>query len=272
VSDTQLVSPPLRVNASGDFQIAFDHAYSFEFSEGFYWDGGVLEISSDDGATWRDVSTLVDPGYVGVLTGDSGNPLGGRLAYGNQNAAYPATDRVSLNFGAALAGQTVRLRFRIGTDASVNAPGWTIDNLVVTGIDNKPFTAVVPHAGNCQAPPVARAGRDRTVPSGADVILDGSASKDPNGDPITFLWTQTGGNPVKLLNPTSPVAAFKAPRVSRDRTLTFQLKVSDPYGSSTDSVKIKVRARRGNAVDDPTEGTDPVSGVGTGTSLAGTEE
>jgi hypothetical protein len=266
ISDTQLVSPPLKVSASGDFQVAFDHAYDFELSDGIYWDGGVIEISTDDGATWLDISTLVNPGYTGVLTGQSGNPMGGRMAYGGQNAAYPASDRVSLNFGPALAGQTVRLRFRIGTDAAVSGPGWTIDNIAVSGIDNKPFTAVVTHAGKCQVPPVARAGRDRTVNSGADVILDGSASSDANGDPLTFLWTQTGGNPVKLLNPNAAVAAFRAPVVSRERTLTFRLTVSDPQGSSSDSVKIKVRPRKhrlhGEPTDDPDTGAGPGLGIG----------
>ena len=258
ISDTQLVSPPLQVSATGDFQIAFDHAFSFEFSEGITWDGGVIEISSDDGATWRDISTLADPGYNGTLPAEFGNPIGGRPGYGNVNAAYPNMDHVALNLGTALAGQTVRLRFRIGTDAAVNAPGWTIDNLALQGIDNLPFTAVAAHTGNCQVPPIARAGRDRTVRSGADVILNGSESSDPNGDPITFLWTQIGGPAVAILNPTSAVAAFKAPSVSQDRTLTFQLQVSDPTSSSTDTVKIKVQRRKGHHLHgDPIE--EPVS-------------
>jgi hypothetical protein len=253
VSDTQLVSPPLQVSEGGSLQIAFDHAYSFEFSEAVYWDGGVIELSSDDGATWQDVSTLVDPGYTGTVTGESGNPLRGRRVYGGQNAAFPNLDRVTLDFGTALAGQTVRLRFRIGTDASVGGPGWTIDNIAVQGIDNQPFTTVGPHTGNCQAPPIAEAGPDRGVPSGADVILDASASSDPNGDPLSFLWTQVSGPAVTIFHPEAPVAAFKAPVLSRAGLLVFQVQVSDRHGAATDTVTIKVRRQRvhGEPDDEP---------------------
>lgn len=73
------------------------------------------------------------------------------------NRSFPATDRVSLDLGTTLAGQTVRLRFRIATDGGVSAPGWTIDNLTVQGIENHPFTSVVPHTGPCTPPPVISA-------------------------------------------------------------------------------------------------------------------
>ena len=67
-SDTQLVTPSLRVSPTADFQVSFDHAFSFEFSDDIFFDGGVIEISSDDGATWRDISTVVDPGYNAIIT------------------------------------------------------------------------------------------------------------------------------------------------------------------------------------------------------------
>jgi hypothetical protein len=42
-------------------------------------------------------------------------------------------------------------------------------------------------------PPIADAGPDRTVPAGpackADVRLDGSASRDPDGEPLQYQWT-----------------------------------------------------------------------------------
>jgi len=42
-------------------------------------------------------------------------------------------------------------------------------------------------------PPTPNAGTPQTVPSGATVTLNGSASTDPNlpPRPLTFVWTQT---------------------------------------------------------------------------------
>ena len=267
LTDTHLVSPPLEVSASGDFQIAFDHAFQFEFSEGpdTYWDGGVIEVTDDDGETWQDISTFADPGYnAPAITDQAGNPLAGRPAFGNQSASYPAFDPVSLNLGSALAGKTVRIRFRIGSDEATGANGWTIDNIAFQGIDNTPFTSVVADTGACQGPPVANAGPDQTVASGAAAILTASGSTD---DPLTYQWTQTGGPSVTLLNPTTVNPSFQAPVLSVGDDLTFQVEVSDAHASSTDSVKVTVLAAPVDAGPPPADarpapGNDDGGGCG----------
>ncbi|TSC62615.1 MAG: PKD domain-containing protein [Parcubacteria group bacterium Gr01-1014_48] len=43
-------------------------------------------------------------------------------------------------------------------------------------------------------PPVADAGPDQGVDKDAIVILNGSGSSDPDGDTLTFAWTQTAGD------------------------------------------------------------------------------
>lgn len=242
-TDTQLVTPPIQVSATGNFQISFEHAYDFEVAQNLFFDGGVIELSSDGGATWQDISAFADPGYTQVLA--TGNPMAGRRAYAGQSAGFPALAPVSLDLGTALAGRTVSLRFRIGTDVGGSGAGWTIDNIAFQGIDNTPFTAVVPHAGVCQEPPIASAGPDRTVQGGTDVILDASATTDPNGDAITFLWSQTAGPAVTLFNAGTAHASFRAPEVrGREIQLTFRVQASDAFASTTDSVTITVRKRR----------------------------
>ncbi len=143
---TWLISPPLTVAASGSLGFTFRHRHSFEAPD---WDGGVIEISTNGGATWTDIGASATPTYSGPLTAASGNPLGGRNAYRATNASYPAFDPVSVDLGTAYQGQTVLVRFGVATDAAVGDEGWEIDDIAFSGITNQPFDVFQPHAGTC---------------------------------------------------------------------------------------------------------------------------
>lgn len=142
------MSPPLVVGAD-PLVITFDHRHSFEDLTTPF-DGGVIEISTDGGATWADISTYAAPGYNGTLSSCCGNPLSGRQAFVGQNPSWPNRDTLSLNLGTALAGQTIRLRFRIATDAAAGDYGWELNNLSFQGITNTPFSALVAETTVCR--------------------------------------------------------------------------------------------------------------------------
>ena len=171
ITDTKLESPAVTVG-TGPFKVTFTHRYKFEY-EGTPWDGGLIEYTKDGGATWQDVTTLsgVVPGYTHVLTTISSNPLGGRMAYANTNPAYPSTNNVMLDFGTQLAGMTVKLRFRLGTDLAASAPGWDIDDVVFDGITNKPFPVQVENRSQCTALPDGDSGCNTGPLRGGDVAL-----------------------------------------------------------------------------------------------------
>ena len=89
-------------------------------------------------------------------------------------------------------------------------------------------------------PPIANAGKDQVVNANSTVALVGSLSKDPDGDSISYHWTQISGSPaITLGGASTPVWEFTAPNVASDTTLAFQLTVTDSHGLS-DSGRVNV--------------------------------
>lgn len=168
-SDTALTSLPLAVSAHGSFVMQFDHRYAFQSSGGVSWDGAVIEISSDGGNTWDDISTFGDAGYGGTIgdpTMTMQNALAGRMGYVGQSPSWPALDTVTIDLGDALAGKTVFVRFRIATDQTLGDSGWDLDNISFQGLATKPFPALVDGPPAC-VQPVTDAGPGSSTTSGA---------------------------------------------------------------------------------------------------------
>jgi hypothetical protein len=164
-----------------------------------------------------------------------------------------------IHLGTALAGSTVELRLRIGTDPGVSDVGWEIDQIAVEGIINTPFPAWAPDAAACNPPPIADAGPDQLVAPDTLVTLDGSASADPDGDPITYAWAQVSGPTVTLDAPLGVGPGFTAPRFDEPTALVFQLTVADGAQSAVDEVEVLVDAYVPEPVDD-TGGDDGADG------------
>jgi MYXO-CTERM domain-containing protein len=278
-SDTAFESPDLLVSDNQSFVITFDHAYdfeaSFEMGDWTYWDGGLIEITQDGGLTWEDIATYVDPGYTGTIAQVPGadNPLGARNGFVRQNAAWPNSDTVTLDLGSSFAGQTVKIRYRIGTDAVAGVPdyqGWFIDTIGFQGITNTPFPTIAVDPVGCNVAPVASAGPDQVVNEGDLVTLDASMSSDSDSDPLTFAWSQTVGPNAMLSDPAVPMPTFTAPQVTVDTMLTFAVAVDDGIFTNTDSVNVLVLDVSANGGAGGTGGgTGGMDAGGTGGSAGG---
>jgi hypothetical protein len=134
VSDKYLDTPGISI-ASASAQVSFRNSFQTEFSSGTYWDGGVLEISSPDinAGAFTDIlaagGSFVTGGYTGVISNTASNPLANRMAWSGNSGGYINTVVNLPN----VSGQTIKLRFRMGTDVSVAAAGWRIDTVSVSG-------------------------------------------------------------------------------------------------------------------------------------------
>jgi hypothetical protein len=134
--------------------------------------------------------------------------------------------------------------------------------------DTKPVSITVSHKNLA---PVADAGQPRTFPEGAMVNLDGSNSYDPEGDDLTYEWTQIDGAAVTLMpvTPNNKVISFIAPDVgTTGGVLHFQLTVTDSHGAyNSANVQIDVTYVNGPPTANP--GNDQNVNEGDTVSLSG---
>jgi hypothetical protein len=98
------------------------------------------------------------------------------------------------------------------------------------------------NADTTDDPPIAAAGDDPTVVEGVRVRLDGTGSSDPEGQTLTYAWTQVSGPAVTLSDPTAARPEFTAPELSGAAEIQFKLTVSDGVHQTTDVVTIHVDA------------------------------
>ncbi|GAP70180.1 por secretion system C-terminal sorting domain [Bacteroidales bacterium 6E] len=79
-------------------------------------------------------------------------------------------------------------------------------------------------------PPMASVVGNMSVNEGTVVALDGTASSDPEGESLTYLWSAPDG--IELSTTTDATVTFTAPDVDQATTFSFTLVVSDGNGNS----------------------------------------
>jgi hypothetical protein len=97
-------------------------------------------------------------------------------------------------------------------------------------------------ATNINDAPIANAGTNQSADQLVNVFLNGTASSDPDGNPLTYSWTQILGTPVVINNSDTATPNFLTPEVGGGNsvTLTFQLTVSDGITNGTSTVDVQV--------------------------------
>lgn len=140
-------TPTMSVGG-GPLVVTLLHRYLFEAGDRLY-DGGLIQASTDGGATWADL----DPAAAGFdvpLSDCCGNPAAGRRAYTDSSLNYPNFVERVIDLGTRYANQpNFRLRFGVATDASAHRGGWDIASLSVSGLTDTPFSSVRPQPAAC---------------------------------------------------------------------------------------------------------------------------
>ena len=179
----------------------------------------------------------VGEGASVTLSGSGSDPENEALTY-----AWTQTSGQSVTLsGASTATASFTAPTELVTDAVL------VFSLVVTdarGEASSPDTVTVTVTAGSNDAPTADAGENQTVGEGASVTLSGSGS-DPEGEALTYAWTQTSGQSVTLSGASTATASFTAPtELVTDASLVFSLVVTDARGSASaaDTVTVTVTA------------------------------
>lgn len=232
LSDNHTVSPAFLGRESGEY--VFKLVVS---------DGRVTSLPDEVVVFIRNVPPSADAGpdrevYVGmqvVLDGtESTDSNGDPLSYSwTQTLGTPVTLAGSHNPSASLVpSQPGVYAFQLVTfDGSLFSPP---DEVLV--IVNNPDNSV----------PTADAGTDSTAKVGDTVTLNGSASFDPEGESLSYAWSQTDGpESVALEGAATALASFET---LVPGLYTFQLIVSDgSLSSAPDTVNINIESTGNHA-------------------------
>jgi hypothetical protein len=133
VSDKRLDTRGIIISSAAA-QLSFRNNFNLQDT----FDGGVLEVSSPNiaGGEFTDVTnqavggSFVAGGYTDTINNTLSSPIAGRMAWSGNSGGYITT---VVNLGPRVLGQTIRLRFRLGTDQALGDGGWRIDTFSVVG-------------------------------------------------------------------------------------------------------------------------------------------
>jgi len=173
----------------------------------------------------------VDEGLTIGLTGvNSFDPEGGSLSYSWEQIYGPII--VLSNAGSA------EVSF-ITPDVGANGESLVFRLTVTDGAGLMAEDHCTINVSWVNVPPTADAGPDIMAEEGHEIVLSGVGSSDPDDQIAAYLWEQTGGPEVNILNPTNVQASFIAPYLTSESvSFSFRLTVQDSGGLIADDTCI----------------------------------
>ena len=226
LSDPAAVNPSFTPDANGDYVVTLVVNDSIDDSE-----ADTVTITASNEIPIADIVADINAvtGDEVFLDGSSSlDPEGGTVTYLWVIESQPGT--------ATLSDETAESPTFVA-----NADGdYEVSLVVNDGLFDSAMDTVTITASN--TPPVANAGPDQDVTTGATVTLNGSASDDPDGKTPTYLWSiesQPGGGTAVLSSETAASPTFVA---NVDGDYTISLVVNDGIYDSINYEEVVVTA------------------------------
>ncbi|HUM03734.1 MAG TPA: S8 family serine peptidase [Thermoanaerobaculia bacterium] len=153
-----LTTPPLTLGAGSVL------SYSTRYNLESQFDGVIVEMSADGGASWSDLPPTSPAGYPDTLAKTKAPPQNacrypgtqGAFTGPKQNTGLTDWTRYQTSLSPSHDGKTVRIRWRLTTDSNTEYEGFFLDAISVTNVHV--LLACTPTAGQSAPYP-------RTIPS-----------------------------------------------------------------------------------------------------------
>lgn len=183
LATTNSISLPANQSA-----LTFMHRYNTESG----YDGGVIEISTNDGTTWTGLKNkmILNP-YQLSIDATSGTVLAGKEAFTGNSGGFIKT---AINL-SGYAGQNIRLRWLFSSDDGTGGTGWYVDDI------NLKHQAVVNMRSSLYPPSGARVSFSDTVtlilpPGCTDAAIANQPANQTvcAGADASFTVTSTGSS------------------------------------------------------------------------------
>ncbi|MFO0827155.1 MAG: hypothetical protein U0572_03310 [Phycisphaerales bacterium] len=219
-------APELASNTQLTFQVAVSDGTNVSY------DTVTVTVNADDDAPSVDAGAnqVVDEGANVTLGASANDPEGQGLSYtwtqvGGPSVTLSDAHGNSPSFTAPELASNTQLTFQVAVSDGTNVSYDTV-TVTVNADDDAPSVD---------------AGANQVVDEGASVTLGASAT-DPEGQGLSYTWTQVGGPSVTLSDAHGNSPSFTAPDLASNTQLTFQVAVSDGTNVSYDTVTVTVNA------------------------------
>lgn len=160
-----LVSPAFAIGPKTT--LGFWHRFALHHEPWYCRDGGTLEISTDNGATWQVMpgSAFKSGKFTNVVVNGIRNPISDKPAW--CGSPMGGMSQVQVDLGAFAGATQARLRWYEGDDtdtAAAEPNGWYVDSVTIAGVPAGPACTPAPEGVDYHPLPPCRVLDTRNAP------------------------------------------------------------------------------------------------------------